>query len=71
MSMPERPLDELVRQLPPREQEEVRDFVEFLLTRARPEDTSWLRLSLDSALRGLEADEWPDYTDSDFMERWR
>jgi len=71
MSTLERSLDELVCQLPPREQEEVRDFVEFLLTRARPDDASWSRLSLDRAVRGLEAEEWPEYTDSDFTERWR
>ena len=35
-------------------QQEVLDFVDYLLHKSRQEDVLWSRLSLTSALRGLE-----------------
>ncbi|MBC8265290.1 MAG: hypothetical protein H8E47_14350 [Anaerolineales bacterium] len=49
---------------------EVLDFVDYLLYKSRQEDVLWSKLSLTSALRGLEDEEWPDYDDQDLKERW-
>jgi len=49
---------------------EVLDFVDYLLHKSRQEDVLWSKLSLTSALRGLEDEEWPDYDDQDLKERW-
>jgi len=51
-------------------QQEVLDFVDYLLYKSRQEDVLWSKLSLTSALRGLEDEEWPDYDDQDLKERW-
>jgi hypothetical protein len=56
--------------LPEPRQREVLDFVDYLLHRSREEDVSWSELSVASALRGLEDEEWPDYDEADFTERW-
>jgi len=49
---------------------EVLDFVDYLLYKSRQEDVLWSKLSLTSALRGLEDEEWPDYDDQDLKEKW-
>lgn len=49
---------------------EVLDFVDYLLYKSRQEDVLWSKLSLTSALRGLEDEEWPDYDDQALKERW-
>ncbi len=49
---------------------EVLDFVDYLLYKSRQEDVLWSKLSLTSALRGLEDEEWPDYDTQDLKERW-
>jgi hypothetical protein len=56
--------------LPEPRQREVLDFVDYLLHKSREEDVVWSELSLASALRGLEDEEWPDYDEADFTERW-
>ena len=41
-------------------QKEVLDFVDYLLYKSRQEDVLWSKLSLTSALKGLEDEEWPE-----------
>ena len=41
-------------------QKEVLDFVDYLLYKSRQEDVLWSKLSLTSALKGLENEEWPE-----------
>jgi len=54
-----------VQKLPSAFQEELLDFVRFLLMKAeRQEEREWSSLSLSSAMRGME-DEEPLYTLSD------
>lgn len=54
-----------IEKLPPSYQEEVVDFLEFLLAKAaRQEDLEWSRFSLASAMRGME-DEPSDYSVAD------
>ena len=36
------------------------DFVDYLLYKSRQEDVLWSKLSLTSALTGLEDEEWPE-----------
>ena len=50
MSSQSRTLDELVRQLPPESQAEVRDFVEFLLEKRRRKSSPKLRQNWAGAL---------------------
>ncbi|MDF1553494.1 MAG: DUF2281 domain-containing protein [Deferrisomatales bacterium] len=57
--------------LPPAAQQEVLDFVEFLVSRRGPEDGEWSFASLSTALDGMEGDEWPDHAEDDYTERWR
>lgn len=64
-------IQEQVQALPERMQEEVLDFVGYLSYKLRQEDRHWSALSLRSALRGMEDEEWPEYTEEDFKERWR
>jgi hypothetical protein len=64
------------RKLPESYQREVLDFVEFLLKKtkngdSRKEDTEWRDFSLAGALRGMEDDDFPDYTEADFKEKWK
>lgn len=49
--MMDRPLSELVEELPPAEQREVRDFVEFLISRHGREPGKILRQDWAGALR--------------------
>ncbi len=65
-----------VQQLPEAFQREVLDFVEFLRTRAEEEDArteelEWSRFSMEQAIRGMEDDEFPEYTEDDLKERWQ
>ncbi len=66
MSAVER-IQEYIQKLPKRLQVEVLDFVEFLLARAereadQPQEADWMRLSLASAMRGMEDESTPVYT---------
>lgn len=60
-----------VSQLPESSQREVLDFVEYLSQRLRQEDLRWSELSLAAAARGTEQDDWPEYREEDFVEKWR
>jgi|YNPMSStandDraft_1061717.scaffolds.fasta_scaffold05685_4 hypothetical protein len=56
--MVEQKISDSIRKLPPALQEELLDFVNFLLTKAeRQEARQWSMLSLASAMRGMESEE--------------
>ena len=58
----EEKISESVRKLPPSLQQELLDFVDFLLTKAERRETRvWNDFSITSAIRGVE-DEEPLYT---------
>ena len=59
-----------VKLLPEPTQQEVLDFVDYLLQKSRQEDVLWSKLSLRWALRGLEDEEWPEYDAQDLKEKW-
>jgi len=66
---------ENVQKLPEPLQAQVLDFVAFLLLKADravviEDETSWSNLSLDLAMRGMEAEELPDYTMADLKEHF-
>ncbi len=66
---------EQVQRLPEHTQAEVLDFVEYLLTKkeheqARDEDQNWTRASLAAAMRGMEDEAEPEYTEDDLEERF-
>jgi hypothetical protein len=64
---PDEKIHEYVRKLPRSFQEELLDFVEFLVMKAeQQEQQDWGSLSLSSAMRGL-ADEPVSYSLSDAM----
>jgi hypothetical protein len=68
-------IDKQVRRLPEQTQAEVLDFVEYLLTKTeqkpvRDEEQEWTRMSLASAMRGLEEESEPEYTEADLEERF-
>jgi hypothetical protein len=48
-----RPLEELVKELPPELRQEVKDFVEFLLERRRYTPKAKFKLDWRGALKGL------------------
>lgn len=65
-----------IKGLPPKYQEEVLHFVEFLSERAGVGDTTadlnaWSDLSLANAMRGLESENGAQYSEADLTERWR
>ena len=60
---------EYIQKLPPSFQEEVLDYLEFLLAKAEREDKEWSRLSLASAMRGME-DEPEIYTVADLKVKY-
>ena len=64
---------EYVRLLPERLQAEVLDFVSFLLAKGdyngpAADLSDWNRLSLESAMRGMEADDEPEYGEGDLKD---
>ena len=62
-------IQEYIRKLPQSLQEEMIDYLEFLLVKAQREDNEWSSLSLASALRGMENE--PDlYTLSDLKVKY-
>jgi hypothetical protein len=63
-------IQERVKLLPEPTQYQVLDFVDYLLYRSRQEDLLWSKLSLRWALRGLEDEEWPEYSAQDMKETW-
>jgi hypothetical protein len=60
-----------VQALPEEIQREVLDFVEYLNHKLQTEETTWSALSFSSALRGLEDENWPEYLESDYLEKWQ
>jgi len=67
-------INKQIRRLPEQTQAEVLDFVEYLLTKTEQksaqEEQDWTRLSLASAMRGIEEDSEPEYTEADLEERF-
>ena len=47
-------IQEYIRKLPDSLQEEMLDYLEFLLAKVEREDREWSNLSLSSAMRGME-----------------
>jgi hypothetical protein len=69
MAISER-IQERLRRLPESSQNEVMDFVEYLLTRSerdadRHDRRDWSHLSLSCAMRGMEGEAGPEYSVSD------
>ncbi|MGZ8846114.1 MAG: DUF2281 domain-containing protein [Pyrinomonadaceae bacterium] len=65
-----------LERLPPSLQREVLDFIEFLSQKvangeAVSEDAAWQRFSLAQAMKGLDDEESPEYSEADLKERWR
>ena len=58
-----------IKLLPEPTQEEVLDFVNYLLYKL-DEDRMWAAVSVKAAMRGLEEEEWPEYHDEDLKEQW-
>jgi hypothetical protein len=74
MSTVER-INQQVQKLPEPLLSEVLHFVEFLMTKAIPEnarqeDLQWSQFSLSAAMRGLENENMPIYDESDLKEKW-
>jgi len=70
MSAVARPLEEVVRELPPELRDQVRDFAEFLLTKRSPRPGKTLRQDWAGALR----DNREQYTSLELQRRaleWR
>ena len=63
-------VQEKVKLLPELTQQEVLDFVDYLLQKSRQEDVLWSKLSLRWALRSLEDEEWPEYDVQGLREKW-
>jgi hypothetical protein len=62
-------IQEKVKLLPEPTQQQVLDFVDYLVQRPRQEDLLWSKLSLRWALRDLEDEEWPQYNAHDLKEK--
>ncbi len=66
-----------LQRLPALYQQEVLHFVEFLSQKAmregeaETEEKLWNDFSLTQAMRGLEDDDTPEYTEADLKEKWR
>jgi hypothetical protein len=55
---------------------EVLDFVEFVAQKAEnqnlaEENGQWAEFSLNQAMKGLEEEDFPEYTEADLKEKWR
>ena len=65
-----------VEKLPIEIQLEILDFVEFVAQKAEKQNASeenrqWTDFSLAQAMKGLEDEEIPEYTEADLKEKWR
>ncbi len=65
-----------VEKLPIEIQLEILDFVEFVAQKAERQNASeenrqWTDFSLAQAMKGLEDEEIPEYTEADLKEKWR
>lgn len=68
-------INERLHRMPTHIQAEVLNYAEYLLAKAgsrdgRGEEDDWSRLSLASAMRGLEEEDGPEYTTDDLEERF-
>ena len=68
-------INEKIEKLPVAIQQEVLDFVDFVSERAsrldaRTEDEQWQDFSLSQAMKGLEEEEFTEYTEADLKEKW-
>ena len=69
-------INQKVEKLPISIQLEVLNFVEFVAQKAEKinvaeEREQWMEFSLSQAMKGLEDEEIPEYTDDDLKEKWR
>ncbi len=69
-------INQKVEKLPISIQLEILDFVEFVAQKAEKinsadEREQWTEFSLSQAMKGLEDEEIPEYTESDLKEKWR
>ncbi len=69
-------INQKLEKLPISIQLEVLDFIEFVAQKAEKqnlaeEDEQWTNFSLTQAMKGLEDEDIPEYTDADLKERWR
>jgi hypothetical protein len=62
-------IQEYIRKLPDSLQEEMLDYLEFLLAKAERENREWSNLSITSAMRGME-DEPDLYTLADLKVKY-
>ena len=60
-----------LQKMPLNFQQQVLDFVEFLLHKKSHEEKEWGEFSLAQAMHGLENDEMPEYSEVDLKERWQ
>lgn len=67
-------IDRYVERLPKKYQEEILDFVRYLFNKEegkasrREEELAWSRGSLTLAMRGMEDEDSPEYSDADLKE---
>ena len=69
-------ISQKLEKLPLAIQLEVLDFVEFVAQKverqnSENEDKQWTEFSLNKAMKGLENEETPEYTEADLKEKWR
>ena len=62
---------EKTKSLPVSLQHEVLNFVEVLQRKQAAPEEDWAALSLTNALRGMEDEEWPAYSEADLVEKWQ
>ena len=68
-------INQKVEKLPIEIQLEILDFVEFVAQKAERQNASkenwqWTDFSLAQAMKGLEDEETPEYTEADLKEKW-
>ena len=55
-----------------KEQKQVLEFVDLVHQRGfEKENEEWNQFSLEQAMKGLEDDNLPEYTEADLIERWQ
>ncbi len=67
-------IQEYAAKLPRHLQNEVLDFVEYLLNKEKQEDdenSEWTNLSMQMMMRGMEDEPTPEYTRADLKESFR
>lgn len=75
MTLAEKIIQE-IKTLPPPLQKKAFNFIEYLKQKTKGNKTDeeieeWNQFSLESALSGMEDDEFPEYQESDFKEIWK